>query len=61
MGGVMEVFGSMFVFGRIAASHVAAFHAQAQVDPGVAGFHALFADVLVGGSDFDLIQMLALG
>jgi hypothetical protein len=58
---VAKMFGGMFVLRRIAASHVAAHHAQAQVNPGVAELYALFTDVLAGGGDFDLIQMLAFG
>jgi hypothetical protein len=29
------------------------------MNPGVADFYAVFTDVLVGGRDFDLIQVLA--
>jgi hypothetical protein len=60
MRAVMKVFGGVFVLGRIAASHVAANHTHTQVDPGVAGFHAIFADMLVGRPNLDLLQMLAL-
>jgi hypothetical protein len=58
---VAKMFGGMFVLGRIATSHVAAHHAQAQVNPGITKLYALFTDVLAGGGDFDLIQMLAFG
>jgi hypothetical protein len=58
---VTKMFGGVSVLGRIAASHVAAHHAQAEVNPGISEFYALFTDVLAGGGDFDLIQMLAFG
>jgi hypothetical protein len=59
MAGVVKVFGGVFILRRIAATHTPARHAHAQVNPGVADFHALFTDVFVGGCDLDLIQMLA--
>ena len=39
----VKMFGGVFVFGGITATDVAAFHANAQVQPGVASFQALFA------------------
>jgi len=59
MFGVMKMFGGVFVLGRIAATHVAALRAHAQVDPCVAGFDALFADVRVSADVFDLCEMSA--
>src|SRR5690348_4840200 len=59
VAGFMEVFGGMLVLGRIATAHVTTAQAQAQVDPCVANLHALFAHMLVGGLNFDLIQMIA--
>jgi hypothetical protein len=56
---MVKVFGRVFVLGRIAAAHTPADHAQTQVNPGIAHFHALFADTRIGGPDFDLIQMFA--
>ena len=56
----MEVLGGMFVFGGVAAAHVAALQAKAEVDPGVSRLHAIFADVLVGGGDADLVEVSAL-
>jgi hypothetical protein len=41
--GRMKMFGGVLVLGRVAAADVAAFEAQAQVDPGVSHFQALFA------------------
>jgi hypothetical protein len=58
---VAKVFGGMFVLGRVTATDVAAGHAQAQVNPGVAELYAFFADVRFGGGDFNLVEMLALG
>jgi hypothetical protein len=43
MLGGMEVFRGVLVLRRIAAADMAAFHAQSQVNPGVAGFQAFFA------------------
>jgi hypothetical protein len=59
MRGVMKMLGRVFVLRRIAATHVPAYHAQAQVNPGVAHLHALFTNVRIGGRDLDLIQVLA--
>jgi hypothetical protein len=59
MAAVLEVFGGVLVLRRIAAPHVPADHAHPQVNPGVAHFHALFADMRAGGGELDLIQMLA--
>ena len=55
----LEVLGRVLVFRRIAATYVSAGQTEPQVDPGVPQLHTLFADVLVGGSDFDLISMFA--
>jgi len=41
--GAVEVFGGVLVFGGVAAADVAAFHAQAEMHPGVAHFQAFFA------------------
>jgi hypothetical protein len=59
MGGLVKVFGGMFIFGRVAAADVAAHHAHAKVNPGVAHFDALFTDVRIGGRDLNLSQMFA--
>jgi hypothetical protein len=55
----VEVFGGVLILGRVAAAYLPARHAHSQVNPGVAEFDALFADVFVGGGDFDLIEMFA--
>jgi hypothetical protein len=44
----------MFVLRGIAAAHVPAYHAEAQMDPGVAHLQALLATVLVRGRELDL-------
>jgi hypothetical protein len=43
MLGAVEVLGGVLVFGGVAASDVAALHAQAEMHPGIAHFQALFA------------------
>jgi len=53
----LEVFGRMLVFRRVTTTYVPARQAQAQVYPGVAHLHALFADVRFGGFDLDLIEV----
>jgi hypothetical protein len=58
--GCMEMFCGVFVFGGIAAGNVAADHAEAEMNPGVAHFHAFGADVRVSfNAFFDLIQVRA--
>jgi hypothetical protein len=59
MMNMMEMLGRVFVLRRIAAAHVSAYHAHAQVDPGVSGFHTIFTNVLVRSFNFDLVEMLA--
>jgi hypothetical protein len=39
----VEMLGGVFVFGGVAAADVSAFHAQAEMYPGIAHFQALFA------------------
>jgi hypothetical protein len=52
--------GRVPVFRGIAATHVSAGKAQAQVDPSIASLYALFANVLVGFRNLNLICVLAL-
>jgi hypothetical protein len=59
-GGVV-VPGGMFVPGVIAAAHIAADQADAQMDPGVACFQAVFAALTAGRHRLNLIEMCALG
>jgi hypothetical protein len=54
---LMEVFCGVPIFRRIATADLPADEAHAEVDPFVACFRALFTDVLVGFSDFDLIEV----
>jgi hypothetical protein len=55
--GVVEMLGRMFVLGRIATGGMSANKAHAQMDPGVAGFYAIFTDMFVGFSNLDLIEV----
>ena len=57
MTSVMEVFGSVPVFGVVAAAYVAAFEAESEMYPGVTSFNALFTDMSAGIGNFDLIQV----
>jgi hypothetical protein len=59
MVGVMKMFGGVFVLRRVAATHVAAYHAHAEMYPSVSHFDALRADVDVSRGEFDLVQVLA--
>jgi hypothetical protein len=56
--GPVKMLGGMLVLGRIAASHMSALGAQAQVDPGVAGLNAVFADVHVGLDDLEVVDQV---
>ena len=55
----VEVLRRMLVFGRIAATDVPAFQAQAQMHPGIAKLDALFANMSVCGGELDLFYMRA--
>jgi hypothetical protein len=58
--GCVEMFCGVFIFGGIAAGNVAADHAEAEMNPGVAQFDAFGADVSVSfNAFFDLIQVRA--
>jgi hypothetical protein len=59
MFGLMKVFGGVSVLGRIAAAHVPAYHAEAQMNPLIARLQALFTTVCVWPDILDLIQMRA--
>jgi hypothetical protein len=56
---MMEMFGGMFVFRRIAATDMTAREAHAEMDPLIAHLHAFFADMDCGFADFDLIEVRA--
>ena len=55
MTSVMEVFGSMLVFGVVTAAYVPAFEAESEMYPGVTAFNALFTDMSCGVGNFYLI------
>jgi hypothetical protein len=57
----MKVLCCVLIFGRIATAHVPAFEAQTQMDPAIASFEALFANVFVCGSKPDSVYMRTLG
>src|SRR5205823_5760088 len=59
MLGGMEMLGGMLILGRIAAAHVAAGQAQAQVHPSVAHFQTLLASARVRLDFANLIGMRA--
>jgi len=54
---LVKVFGGVFVLGRVAATDIAADKAHAQVDPGIAGLHAILTNMFVRFSYFDLIEV----
>ena len=60
MLGVMEVFGRVRVLRRVTAAYMATFQAEAQMNPGISDFHALFANVRIGLRRADLSRMFAL-
>jgi len=51
----MEMFGGVFILGRITAANVAAASAKTQVDPGVAHSQALLA---TSGFRFDVVHLI---
>jgi len=56
----MKMLGRMLVLGRIAAANLPANHAKPQMHPGVAHLYTLFAHMLGGVLDLDLIQVTAI-
>jgi hypothetical protein len=55
----VEMFGGVFVLGRVATAHMSADETQTQVNPGIANLYAVFAYMLVRGFDLDLVQVRA--
>jgi hypothetical protein len=55
----VKMFGGVLVFRGIAAAHVSARQAHAQVDPGVAGFQAFLAAARMRLHVVDLAQVSA--
>jgi len=60
MFGAVEMLGGVLVLRRIAAAHVPARQAQAQMNPAIAKFDTLLAHMRVRGFDLDLIEVSAL-
>jgi hypothetical protein len=60
MLGTVEMFSGVLVFGRIAAGDVPTIETHPQMHPSVARLYTVFANVLVGLAEFDLIEMRAL-
>jgi hypothetical protein len=56
LGGV-KMLGRVFVFGRIAAAHVAAAQAQAQMNPGIAHLEAFLASAGVRLHVLNLVEV----
>jgi hypothetical protein len=54
---VMEVLGCVLVFRRVATSYFPALKTQPQMDPGVAGFYAVFTNMFVSAGEIDLLHM----
>jgi hypothetical protein len=59
MIGLLEVLRGVFVFGRIAAADVTALQTHAEMYPCVTRLYAVLADILIGASELDLIEMSA--
>src|ERR1700730_1111668 len=57
MGCLVEVFGGVFVFGRVATTDIAADEAHSQVNPGIAELNAVLTNMLRRFSYFDLIEV----
>jgi hypothetical protein len=55
--GRMKMFGGVFVWRRVAATDVAAGHANPQVQPGATDAQAIFTSLGAGRDFFDLIEM----
>ena len=58
---LLKMFGGVLVFGGIAAADMAALQADAQMNPGVAGFQAFLATIRGGLHIADLTNMWADG
>jgi len=58
--GLVEVFGSVLVFGGVAAADVSAEEAHAEMDPAVSGLEALFAAFGVWVDVLDLFEVSTL-
>ena len=58
--GAVKVFGRVLVLRGIAAANVSTLQAQAQMDPGISDFYAVFTNVFVRAGELDLIEMRAM-
>jgi hypothetical protein len=59
MFGLVKVLGGMLVLRRIAAAHMTTVGAQTQVDPGIAGLDAVFADIHVRLYDLQVVCQMS--
>jgi hypothetical protein len=57
--GPVKVLGGVLVLGRIAATHMTAVGAQTQMDPGITGLDAVFADIYVRGYDLQVVCQMS--
>jgi hypothetical protein len=57
---VMEMFGGVFILGRVATSRMTADQAHAEMYPRVAGFNTIFADMFIRLPDLDFTKMSTL-
>ena len=55
----MKVFGGVFVFRRVATTHVTARHAKSQVDPGITDLQTIFTPLAVRRDLLNLVRMCA--
>jgi hypothetical protein len=55
----MKMFRGVLVFRRVATAHLSTNEAHAQVNPRVAKFYALLADMLIRLCEFDFFQVRA--
>lgn len=53
----MKMLGGVLILRRIATTDISADKAETQVNPSITHFYALFANVLGGRPDFDLVEM----
>ena len=54
---LVEMFGRVLVLRRVSTTHMSAREAEAQMNPRIAGLHAVFAHMFVRFFDLDLVQV----
>jgi hypothetical protein len=59
MFAAVKVLGRVLILRGIAAAHVSALQAKPQVHPCIPDLHAIFADVLIGGGELNVVEMAA--